>query len=340
MFALIGSYHPVAHAGATTHGALSACAAGRARTMRRALAGRRTRNPLVRFQRGFEHRFERFRGGYRALLALALAARGVFIVGFLCCRARLVRACAVPRPELLSRRSMSDQIPLHVRAQTGTRIEETAALVRPDRDSRSARSFRRRRSTTIVDNIGLPISGINMAYSNTGTHRRRGRRYSDHAQAEEASSPTADYIKQLREELPRQFPGTTFAFLPADIGQPDPQFRPAGADRRAGHRPRTSRPTAPMPTRSSRTHRARSPGIADLAHPAGVQRADTSTSTSTARWRDTSASPNATSRTACRTRWPAACQSAPTFWLNPEERRLLSDRRPDRRNIGSTRLSI
>ena len=87
----------------------------------------RSHNPLVRFQRAFEHRFENFRRGYRHVLELALSRSRVFIAGFL--GVVLVSFGLVP---LLGQNFfpsiMSDQIKLHIRAQTGTRIEETAAL--------------------------------------------------------------------------------------------------------------------------------------------------------------------------------------------------------------------
>jgi len=108
----------------------------------------------------------------------------------------------------------SGQILMHVRAQPGTRIEETARLF--DKVEHAVRGIiPPDQISSITDNIGLPFSGINMAYQNTGTvGPEDGDTYitlqPDH-------SPTADYVKQLRTELPREFPGTTFSFLPADI---------------------------------------------------------------------------------------------------------------------------
>jgi len=109
----------------------------------------------------------------------------------------------------------STNIALHARVPTGTRIEETALEV--DRIEAAIRSIIPPASLrTIVDNIGLSISGINMAYSNTGTIGASDAdiliTLNDGREAE-----AADYVKAMRETLPRKFPGTTFAFLPADI---------------------------------------------------------------------------------------------------------------------------
>jgi multidrug efflux pump subunit AcrB len=168
----------------------------------------------VLFQRGFERRFEAVRAFYRRLLITALAGRYVFIAGFMA--AVLASFALAP---YLGRNFFppveSTQIALHVRAPTGMRIEETGvevgkieeairAIIPPD----SLRS--------IVDNIGLSISGINMAYSNTGSI---GASDADILitlnDGREAEAP--GYVKTMREQLPGQFPGTTFAFLPADI---------------------------------------------------------------------------------------------------------------------------
>jgi CzcA family heavy metal efflux pump len=106
------------------------------------------------------------------------------------------------------------QIKLHVRAQTGTRIEETARLC--DRIEQRIRQFIPPQDLgELVDNIGLPVSGINMAYSNSGTI---GPEDADiYISLKPGHRPTGDYVSALREQLPGLFPGTSFAFLPADI---------------------------------------------------------------------------------------------------------------------------
>ncbi len=174
---------------------------------------RRTRNPLKRFQQGFEVRFGQFRDGYRALLLLALGRPKTFVAGFLVCVA--VSFGLLP---LLGENFFPDvdsgQILMHIRAQPGTRIEETARLF--DLVEQTVRkTIPPGQLDNIVDNIGLPFSGINMAYQNTGTI---GPEDGDALiSLKEDHAPTAFFIKQLRTVLPRQFPGATFSFLPADI---------------------------------------------------------------------------------------------------------------------------
>src|SRR5271155_4790065 len=126
-----------------------------------------TRNPLALFRRGFERRFEAVRAFYRRLLITALGGRRLFIAGFMV--AVLASFGLAP---YLGRNFFPPiertQIALHVRAPTGMRIEQTAVEV--DKIEAAIRSIIPPASLhTIVDNIGLSISGINMAYANTGT---------------------------------------------------------------------------------------------------------------------------------------------------------------------------
>ncbi len=173
----------------------------------------RSRNPLVRFQRGFETRFERVRGGYRGLLGLAMEHRRIFIGGFL---AFVVLSFAlVP---MLGRNFFPNvdagQILMHVRAPVGTRLEQTSELF-----ARVEQSVKRIIPAadlgTMVDNIGISNSGINNTYNNTGSI---GEQDGDIQIAlSEGHRPTAQYVKQLREKLPREFPRASFSFPPADI---------------------------------------------------------------------------------------------------------------------------
>jgi multidrug efflux pump subunit AcrB len=172
-----------------------------------------SRNPLVRFQRGFEHRFEQVRRGYTELLDVALHLRWLFVVGFLA-----IVAASFTLVPFLGQNFFptvdSGRIKLHVRAQIGTRIEETAKLC--DEVEQAVRqTIPPAELDNIVDNIGLPISGINMAYNNSGTI---GASDADILiSLKPDHQPTDGYLNTLRERLPRLFPGTTFAFLPADI---------------------------------------------------------------------------------------------------------------------------
>jgi len=173
-----------------------------------------SRNPLVRFQRGFEARFERMRAGYHDLLGLALAQRKLFVTGFLA--AIVVSFLLVP---FLGRNFFpfvdAGQILIHVRAPVGTRVEETAARF-ADAERAIREIIPANEVETIADNLGAPfLSAINTIYNNTGTI---GEQDGDiQVSLAEGHAPTAGYMRRLREELPRRFPGMTFSFLPADI---------------------------------------------------------------------------------------------------------------------------
>ncbi|HEY0223954.1 MAG TPA: efflux RND transporter permease subunit [Pseudolabrys sp.] len=172
-----------------------------------------TRNPLVRFQRGFEAGFERVRSVYRELLTLAMAHRPVFIVGFMA----FVLASFALTP-MLGRDFFpsvdAGQILMHARTRVGTRIEESANQF-ADIQKAIRQIIPPQELDTLVDNIGLPGSGINMTYNSSGTI---GSQDGDiQIKLAENHRPTAEYVRTLREELPVRFPGVTFSFLPADI---------------------------------------------------------------------------------------------------------------------------
>jgi multidrug efflux pump subunit AcrB len=174
---------------------------------------RRSRNPLVRLQRGFEERFARFRAGYHDLLALAIEHRRIFIAGFM----GFILLSYLLTP-LLGRNFFPQvdggQILLHVRAPVGTRVEETAARF-TEVEKAIRETIPPGEMAAIVDNIGTYISSINTVYNNTGTI---GESDGDiQISLKPDHKPTAEYVARLREELPRRFPGMTFSFLPADI---------------------------------------------------------------------------------------------------------------------------
>ncbi|MEZ2311862.1 efflux RND transporter permease subunit [Paraburkholderia sp. RCC_158] len=172
-----------------------------------------SRNPLVRFQRGFERRFERLRAGYRIALGLALTHRKRFVCGFM-----LVVGASFLLAPWLGQNFFPDidagEIAMHVRAPIGTRIENTASLF--DHVENAVRQIvPPDQLASVVDNIGLPVSGINLTYNNSGTIGPQDGDIMVSLRAGHA--PTANYVRKLREVLPRAFPGTTFSFLPADI---------------------------------------------------------------------------------------------------------------------------
>jgi multidrug efflux pump subunit AcrB len=172
-----------------------------------------SKNPLVRLQRGFEARFTQLRSGYHELLAVAIANRGGFLLGFL----GFVAASFLLTP-FLGRNFFPQvdggQILLHVRAPVGMRIEETAARF-ADVEKAIREVIPPGEVAAVADNIGTYISAINTIYNNTGTI---GESDGDiQISLTPGHAPTASYVSHLREELPRRFPGMTFSFLPADI---------------------------------------------------------------------------------------------------------------------------
>jgi multidrug efflux pump subunit AcrB len=172
-----------------------------------------SRNPLARFQRGFERGFEGVRRAYSGLLELALHNRVKLIAGFIGFTVLSFGLAPYLGQDFFPNID-GGQIKMHVRAQTGTRIEETTRLA--DRIGEAVHKIIPANELAgIVDNIGLSVSGINMAYNNSGTIGVEDADILISLKPNHA--PTEDYVKTMREQLPRQFPGTSFAFLPADI---------------------------------------------------------------------------------------------------------------------------
>ena len=172
-----------------------------------------TRNPFVRLQTAFETGFEKVRSKYRSLLEICIGHSRIFAVGFfLACIASFglfpwLGQDFFPAVD-------SGQFRLHVRARTGTRIEETAKLC--DFIESSIREvIPRNELNNILDNIGLPYSGINTSYSNSGVI---GPADADiQVSLAEKHRPTAEYLAMLRGTLQEKFPGVTFYFLPSDM---------------------------------------------------------------------------------------------------------------------------
>jgi multidrug efflux pump subunit AcrB len=179
--------------------------------------GSASRNPLVRLQKRFEAAFERFRGHYRGLLESSLHHRGIFLIVFF---ASCLGSLAILIPWLgrdFFPNVDSGTFKLHLRAPTGMRIEQTANLCD------LVEQFIRQQIPAgevqnVIDNIGLPYSGINLSYSNSAPV---GTSDADILVTLSVNHhPTDQYIHQLRLTLPKHFPGVEFAFLPADmVGQ-------------------------------------------------------------------------------------------------------------------------
>jgi multidrug efflux pump subunit AcrB len=165
-----------------------------------------------RFQRGFERRFTRFRERYKIVLTKVVAQRGRFVTIF--------SACAFASLGLIGFLGRdffpgikSGEIDMHMRAPIGTRLEdasEIAVLV-----NEAIRQILPGKVTNVLDNCGLPASGINEAYNSTGTIGPQDCDITISLRSDR--SPVDDYRFKLRRELPKMFPGTTFTFLPGDI---------------------------------------------------------------------------------------------------------------------------
>jgi multidrug efflux pump subunit AcrB len=173
----------------------------------------KSRNPLVRMQSKFETGFESFRERYHRALASSIRHRKPFIVLFLSfCILSFALIPLVGQDFFPS--VDSGEFKLHLRAPTGTRIEDVAALC--DRVENEIRAeIPSGELVTILDNIGLPYSNLNLSYS---TSAPIGPGDAD-IQVELAPRhyPTKQYVRDLRAKLGRDFPGITFYELPVDI---------------------------------------------------------------------------------------------------------------------------
>jgi len=175
---------------------------------------RASRNPLVRFQLGFEHYFEKFRQGYYRILELCIAHSAVFLIVF---ALFAVISAAVLYPFLgqdFFPSVDSGQFKIHVRAHTGTRIEDMADLC-DQIDNTIRQNIPQNEIVTIIDNIGLPYSGLNTSYSNSAAI---GPGDADiQVSLTEKHHPTDEYVQKLRRILNDHYPGVTFYTLPVDM---------------------------------------------------------------------------------------------------------------------------
>jgi multidrug efflux pump subunit AcrB len=170
-------------------------------------------NVFARFQHAFERGFERVRSSYGTLLARLVAARRLFIPVFLLSCAVILLLIPILGQNFFPNTDNGSFI-LHVRAATGTRIEETARLC--DLVEQNIRAtIPPEQMDNILDNIGLPYSVLNTQHATSGLF---GSADADIlVSLKPDHSPTADYVRTLRQRLPGDFPGTTFYFLPSDI---------------------------------------------------------------------------------------------------------------------------
>jgi multidrug efflux pump subunit AcrB len=173
-----------------------------------------SRNPLVRFQLGFESGFSKMRLGYLRILTTCVDHAPVFLILFTLFAVGSVALLTPPLGQDFFPSVDAGQFKIHVRARTGTRIEETALLC-DHIDSTIRQHIPAKEVVSIVDNIGLPYSGLNLSYS---TSAPIGPADADiQVQLTEDHHPTNDYVETLRTVLNRQYPGVTFYVLPVDI---------------------------------------------------------------------------------------------------------------------------
>lgn len=172
------------------------------------------KNFVVQFQRGFERGFERFRGRYQQLLETTLEHRKLFAVGFgAFCFLSLGLAFFLGRdffPQV-----DAGLIRLHFRARSGLRVEETARLC-DEVEQVLREEIPKQELQTMLDNIGVPYSGLNLSYSSSGVIGTSDAEILISLNPEH-HHPTARYVRRLRRELPSRFPGVEFFFQPADI---------------------------------------------------------------------------------------------------------------------------
>jgi multidrug efflux pump subunit AcrB len=176
-------------------------------------AGRKPTGFFGRLQVGFEQRFERLRERYRELLEEAVARRGRFILAFLAAALASVSLLIPWLGQDFFPGIKSGEIDMHFRAPIGMRLEEAskvASLV-----DTALRQLLPGHITNVIDNCGLPNSGLNQAYSASATI---GPQDCDVTIAlNDPVSPVDEYRSILRDKLPKLFPGTDFTFPPGDI---------------------------------------------------------------------------------------------------------------------------
>ena len=171
-------------------------------------------NFFQRFQRGFERRFAAFRQGYHDLLGTALQHSLAFTLAFMVIGATAFLLLPWLGSDFFPTVD-AGQVRLHLRARSGTRLEETARLCDAV-EARISQIIPPQDLDSLIDNIGVPYSGINLSYS-TSAPVGPGDADIMIALRADRHRPTAEYVRMLRAQLRDEFPGTTFAFLPSDI---------------------------------------------------------------------------------------------------------------------------
>jgi len=175
---------------------------------------RKSRNPFIRFQITFEHYFERLRDWYYGALGVCMEFRGAFLIAIVAFWIGSVVLLAPWLGQDFFPQVDGGQFKLHMRAHTGTRVEDTARLC-DQVDAVIRTEIPKSEMGSIIDNIGVPFSGLNLSYSNSATV---GTADADIlVTLTEKHRPTSEITHQLRETLRQDFPGTEFYFLPTDM---------------------------------------------------------------------------------------------------------------------------
>ncbi len=225
----------------------------------------RSRNPLAVFQRAFEAQFERLRRAYHGLLSSLVLNRKVFVPVFLlCCLAVFAIGPWLGQDFFPS--TDSGQFTLHMRAKTGTRIEETARIADLV-ENRIREIIPPSEMGAIIDNIGLPYSGINLTHVTSGVI---GAADADiMVSLKEDHRPTADYVQKIRLAVAQRLSWGHLLYVAGRYDYADPEFRPAVTDRcpdqRCGHRQEPCGRRQDFGARAYGSRRGR------CAHPAGFR---------------------------------------------------------------------
>ncbi len=173
-----------------------------------------SRNPFTRFQIVFEHYFEKLRNWYYGVLGFCMEYRMVFLLAIVAFWAGSIALLYPWLGQDFFPSVDGGQFKLHVRAHTGTRVEDTAKLC-DEIENVIRREIPQAEMGTVIDNIGIPYSGINLSYSNSATV---GTADADiQVTLAEKHRLTGEYTHELRDKLTQQFPGTEFYYLPTDM---------------------------------------------------------------------------------------------------------------------------
>jgi multidrug efflux pump subunit AcrB len=270
-----------------------------------------SRNPFVLLQRAFEHGFDKLRDGYYAILGVIVHGRWVFVPLFLLTCLSVFLLYPWLGQDFFPA-SDTGQFKLHLRAKTGTRIEETARLC-----DLVEHSIRRQippdQVVSVLDEIGLPYSSINTIYSNSAPV---GSADADIMVAlTKEHQPTEEFVRNLRTTLPREFPGTEFYFLADDIVSQILNFGlPAPIDVQiVGKDVDSNREVADVILRQMR----RVPGIADLRIQQTFDQPILHVATDRTKAAESGYTQNDVAQSLLIS-LSGSFQTQPTFWLNPQ----------------------